>query len=391
MNSFPLLLIVTLFIIISSLIINCAQNDKNNFDEIIKNRYCLNSLKILLFSLIGLFNLVLFNYLFDKVNLVFNYLLTIIIANFFIFILSFLLLKKVYDNNYIVIIKKFKILIYIINIIVFPLSLFYTILEKIFFGLRKKKMTESEFLDIIDKAEEDDSINENEVKLIKSVLDFDNLNVEDILTPRIDVVGIKKGSSIEKIINKFHESGYSRLPLFDENIDNIIGIINHKDFYNRVYIKKESLEKIIQKPIEVSQYMSINNLLKTLKSNKSHMAIVKDEYSGTIGIVTMEDILEELVGDIWDEHDKISQNIKQVFENKYYVLGTTYLEELNDIEGINILETDEYSTVNGWVLFNLGKMGVKDDFFVYDNLIVKVLNASNKMILEVEIEIKKDQ
>lgn len=277
-----------------------------------------------------------------------------------------------------------------LSYVIFFLIIFITnLLNKLFLYNEKDKMSEDDFLDIIEQAEELDGITANESKLIKSVLDFDELKVTDIYTPRIDVIAVELNDSLESIKDSFIKSGFSRLPLYKDEIDNILGVINYKDFFTNVLLNKKDIKTIIQEPVEITEYMKVNNLLSLLKINKSHMAIVKDEFGGTLGIATMEDVLEELVGDIFDEHDIVVENIKQISENKYLVLGQTYIDEL--LEYLNIedeLNDDEdFLTVNGWVLSKLEKVGNKGDTFEYKNLKVEVLKANTKQVLEVKITV----
>ncbi|HHT55803.1 MAG TPA: HlyC/CorC family transporter, partial [Acholeplasma sp.] len=268
-----------------------------------------------------------------------------------------------------------------------PVTYLFNILRNIVSKGNIETMTEDDFLEIIEHAEQHDGISSNESKLIKNVLEFHDLKVTDIFTPRIDVIAVDKNTKPHDILDVFIKSGYSRLPLYNEDIDDIVGIINYKDLYAKVIHKKQPLESIIQSPVEITEYMEVTDLLSLLKLNKAHMAVVKDEFGGTLGIATMEDILEELVGDIWDEHDIVIDNIKPLNDNRYLVLGSTYLDDLAEELEIDDFNEDDYLTVNGWVLASLGKMGVKGDRFVYENLEVVVTKANNRQILEVEIKV----
>lgn len=162
---------------------------------------------------------------------------------------------------------------------------------------------EEELLNIVQEAEEEGEFNEQEGELIRNAIGFNNLEAVDILTPRVDIVAVSKDEPIDEIQEKFFDSGFSRFPVYDENIDNIIGIINEKDFNHFVIHKKQSLQSIITPVQFVSETIKVSKLLKLLQQAKSHMAIVADEYGGTMGVVTLEDILEELVGEIYDEED----------------------------------------------------------------------------------------
>jgi len=272
--------------------------------------------------------------------------------------------------------------------ILLPLSFIFGLIQKlmnrIFKFEKEKTITEEELLTYVSEVQQEGGINENEGELIRSVIDFDDLKVEDIFTPRVHVVAISEKADLKKITQTFKLSGYSRLPVYDTSIDHIIGIINHKDFYNLVLLEKQSLDSIIKPPVFVTEYMKVSNLLNLLKENKAHMAIVKDEFGGTLGIVTMEDILEEIVGEIWDEHDEIIEQFSKLSEHKYRVKGNADLEDI--FEKLEIAEVPDFSTINGWVLDQLGRMAHINDEFFYKDLLVKVTSADTKKVIEVEIE-----
>lgn len=325
---------------------------------------------------------------FIKNNLLVLFITSYLLSTLFMLI-NIYITNKISNIYYEKINKSLNIFNKLSYVIFFPIIFITNLLNKLFLYNEKDKMSEDDFLDIIEQAEELDGITANESKLIKSVLDFDELKVTDIYTPRIDVIAVELNDSLESIKDSFIKSGFSRLPLYKDEIDNILGVINYKDFFTNVLLNKKDIKTIIQEPVEITEYMKVNNLLSLLKINKSHMAIVKDEFGGTLGIATMEDVLEELVGDIFDEHDIVVENIKQISENKYLVLGQTYIDEL--LEYLNIedeLNDDEdFLTVNGWVLSKLEKVGNKGDTFEYKNLKVEVLKANTKQVLEVKITV----
>lgn len=388
LSSILLLSIMILFLIVFSL--NNIKSHKEFESQFKKNNYVLSGNTFLLIVLIGIYNITFYKMLDTHMDQILIYIITIFGANALMAIIGILPILSLSNNHPNKVTDKLKYLILFISYVFIGFSVIYLAIRKLVYKPSKIKMTEDEFLDIIDDAELQDGINESEKDLIKSVLDFDNLKVLDIYTPRIDIVSIEDTMTTKDIVSTFKKSGLSRLPVYSKNIDTIIGTINHKDFYNTVLLDKKPLESIIQKPVEVPEYMAAKNLLSLLKTNQSHMAIVKDEYGGTLGIITMEDVLEELVGDIFDEHDKVSINIRKLNERSYIVLGAAYLDELDEfIEEIDLSELDEedYLTVNGWVLSSLGKMGKPGDTFTYKNMVVIVKKSTNKMILEVEITV----
>ncbi len=259
-------------------------------------------------------------------------------------------------------------------------------LNKLFTFSEEPAITEEELLTYVSEAQQEGGINENEEELIKSVIDFDDLIIEEIFTPRVDVIAVSEFDELDKIRAAFKHSGFSRLPVYDTSIDHIIGVINHKDFYNLVLLDKEPLDSIIKPPVFVTEYMKVTNLLGLLQDTKSHMAIVKDEFGGTLGIVTMEDILEELVGEIWDEHDEIIEQIVKLDDRMYRVKGNAELDILFD--KLNINEELDVSTVNGWILDEMGKIPFIGDTFQYKNLLVTITGADTKRVLEATIEIQ---
>ena len=158
---------------------------------------------------------------------------------------------------------------------------------------------------IRDRAESEGGIDEQEGDLIRSAIEFSDVEVMEIYTPRVSVLGIEEGTENDEVARVFRETGYSRLPVYRDTIDNIIGIIHEKDFYNHVLHGGKPVEDIMTAPIFIAKTMKIGALLKMLQQNKAHFAVIADEYGGTLGIVTLEDVLEELVGEIWDEHDRV--------------------------------------------------------------------------------------
>jgi len=271
-----------------------------------------------------------------------------------------------------------------------PLALIFgsiqKLMNKLFTFDEEPAITEEELLTYVSEAEQEGGINENERELIKSVIDFDDLIVEEIFTPRVDVVSVCETDDVETIRLAFKHSGYSRLPVYDTSIDHITGVINHKDFFNLVLIEKQPLHTIIKPPVFVTKYMKVTNLLDLLQDTKAHMAIVKDEFGGTLGIVSMEDILEEIVGEIWDEHDEIVEQIVKVDEHKYRVKGNAELDML--FEMIGFTDDLDFSTVNGWILDEMGKIPFIGDTFTYRNLLVTITGADTKRVLEATIEIQ---
>ncbi len=267
----------------------------------------------------------------------------------------------------------------------FVFGLWRRLLALIFHSSEEVSFTEEELLTIVDEAEQEGGIDEQEGELIRSAIEFNEMEAEDILTPRVDVEAIPATATKEEAAAIFAETGYSRIPVYEESIDNIIGVIHQKDFHNQVYHTDTPLESIINPVTFITKSMKIGNLLTLLQKNKTHLAVVADEYGGTVGIVTMEDILEELVGEIWDEHDEVVEDFVQIDENKYRVLGSANQEKM--FEMFDLDEEFESSSVGGWIAEQLNEIPEEGDHFEYKNLSVVVDKVENKRVLEVIITV----
>ena len=244
-------------------------------------------------------------------------------------------------------------------------------------------ITEEELLAIVEEAKQDGGIDEQEGSLIKSAIEFTELEAMDIATPRVDVTGIPVDADREEIAAVFGETGYSRLPVYKDKIDDIIGIIYQKDFYNQVYRGVCGVEAIVRPALYVAKSKKINVLLKELQKNKMHIAVVIDEFGGTMGIVTLEDILEELVGEIWDEHDVVVQEIEKISDQEYLVLGNTSVEKL--FEELSAEEEFESFTVSGWVMELAERIPEEGDVLYYANMTITVMKMKDRRVEQVRI------
>lgn len=252
------------------------------------------------------------------------------------------------------------------------------LLGKIFRDEEDKGITEEELISIIEEAEEEGDINKEESTLIKSAIEFNDLEVGDIFTPRIDITALPVTADRETIEKQFSESGYSRIPVYDGDLDNIVGILYYKDYYTNYFNKDMGISEIIKPVIYVAKTQKISDLLKELQEKQLHLAIVTDEFGSTAGIVTLEDILEEIVGDIWDEHDEIIEEIKEIGEKEYIVSGKVNIEKLFDM--LEIDAEPEAVTVNGWAMTALGRIPQENDSFEQFGLSVKVLKMNGRRI-----------
>lgn len=278
--------------------------------------------------------------------------------------------------------------------IFYPLNLLFRgwkkLLNKIFGFAGADTVTEEELKTYVDEAHTGGEIDENESRLIRSSIEFNDLYAGDILTPRIDVEAVDKYAKLSDIEKVFKESGYSRLPVYIEDIDNIVGIIHHRDFEEIRSRGLKSLRTIIKPVPTVSPDTKISTLLSILQKNKTHLAVVIDEFGGTEGIVTLEDIIEELVGEIWDEHDEVEVDIEKVDEHTFIVDGLTNLDDLFKFFSIDDKGTD-VTTVNGWVMENTDKIPQVGDSFDYGKLRLEVIETDGRRAAKVKITVKTDE
>lgn len=267
-----------------------------------------------------------------------------------------------------------------------PLNHFFALWKKMLSKLVKIKntrgITEEELITMVEEATSDGEIEQHEGDLIRNAIEFNDLDVSDVLTPRMELVAVSEEDSVELIHQTFTESGYSRLPVYRNSIDTIIGVIHLKDFF----LRKSNNPKHFIKPVyHTTDSIKISKLLHQLQEQKSHLAVVSDEYGGTVGIVTLEDIVEELVGEIWDEHDEVVMDIEEVESNVYLVFGRASLDKLFRTVDVDY-ETD-IATVNGWVTRQLGHWPQKGDRFYFQNLEVEVCLVEALKAIQVRVTV----
>ena len=261
-------------------------------------------------------------------------------------------------------------------------------LLKVFKVKNETTVTEDDLLSIVDEAETVGGIDEEESKIIRSAIEFNDLDVHDVLTPRVDVVAVDVNDSIEDIHNAFRKSGFSRLPVYKDTIDNVLGVINQKDFYEHVMLNHRKLKAIIAPAKMVTPFMKISDLMKLLQRSKSHMAIVIDEYGGTQGIVTLEDIIEELVGEIWDEHDEVTEEIVPIDDTHYEISGALSTQKLLSLLDVEVDDDEDLpNTVAGLVMKENESIPTENEQINYKNLIFTVLKTENSRIERLRVEI----
>jgi len=262
-------------------------------------------------------------------------------------------------------------------ILLTPLNFLFTLwkkmISKIFFRKPKEepKMSQEELLMLVDEVEQEGSIDEDESSLLRNVIEFTDLKAEEILTNRAKLEGFPADASKEEIAKLFSETKYSRLLVYEEDLDHIVGVLHQKDFYTDNGITDKPLEELITPPLFIPQSTKISDLLKLLQNNQSHIAVVVDEYGETLGIVTMEDILEELVGEIWDEHDEVVESFTEICENAYRVSCDVSLDEFKEFFDVEIESGS--STLNGWITEQIAKLAEPGDAFSCGKLSVTVV------------------
>ena len=268
-----------------------------------------------------------------------------------------------------------------------PASYFFTLLKNLIKSFLKinadEAITDRELLTMVEEAQKDGGIDEAESNLLISAIEFYDLEVSDILTPRVNVSAVDIEDDRETVKKAFRRTGFSRLPVYKETIDNIVGIINEKDFHYT-----EDIKSIITPAVFVHENMKISKLLSLLQSKKSHLAIVTDEYGGTVGIASLEDILEELVGEIWDEHDRVKEEFIKLANNRYRVSADANLDRMYDIFDVREDEDAESTTVGGFIIEKLGHFPKKGERFETDELAFLVTKAEQNRVREVIVTLK---
>ncbi len=250
-----------------------------------------------------------------------------------------------------------------------PLDWLFALWRKLLAKLIKPEQEESqieeELMTMIDEAQTEGDIEEEEGELIRSAIEFNDQNAADIMTPRVDVTALEDTATIETAADVFRDTWFSRIPVYHEDLDHIVGILHEKDFYKLTHEGCTDITKIMKEPVFAPATLSISNLLKLFRTSQTHLVILLDEYGGTDGIVTMEDVLEELVGEIYDEHDEVSEEVVEQEDGTLIVDGNMQLQELLEKFGV---EDDEYDadTVGGWASEMLEKVPEIGDSFTLD-------------------------
>lgn len=276
----------------------------------------------------------------------------------------------------------------LVSVILTPLTCLFNLWQRLVTTVVKSEddqsVTEEEIITVVEEAAIGGEIDEQESELIKNVIKFSDLEVNDILTPRVDIAAVEKGWDRQQISEVFSQTEFSRLPVYDENIDTIIGILYQKDFYSDTSSPVFQLVKPVK---SIFTSMKISKLLKYFQETKCHMVVVSDEYGGTAGIVTLEDVLESLVGEIYDEHDEVVEDIVQLGETKFKVMGSTAIDKFFEFfELEEEVEDSDITTLSGFVAHNLGEIP-ETGSFRYNNLMISITNTDANRLVEAEVEV----
>ena len=246
-------------------------------------------------------------------------------------------------------------------------------------------ITEGELITMVSEAENDGELTDRESELIRSAIEFDDVEVEEILTPRVDVVAVEDDIPLEELAQTFAESGYSRLPVYHGTIDNIIGVVHEKDFYIARLKKATKIDDLVVPTLYTTGSTQISQLLRTLREQHHHLAVVVDEYGGTEGIITLEDILEELVGEIWDEHDEVTEDFRKQSDGSWLVSGSASVDDLYEELDLPEEEDIDSNTVNGLVqekTCHLPKVGDRFTLGEYDGVVTR---TAKRRVTEVRL------
>ncbi len=277
-----------------------------------------------------------------------------------------------------------------------PFSAFFILLKKglskIFHRKESVSMTEEELKVMIDEIEDEGVLETQESNLVRSALEFDEITVDEIITPRVRITAVEAGENIDDVRKKFLQEEYSRMPVYERTLDNIIGIITEKEFFKQYEKSSDfTIRSIMQETIYLPQMQKLSEVFRTMQKQKCHMSVVLDQHGGTLGIVTMEDILEELVGEIWDESDEVKSPVTVVGNNIFEVYGDVSLNSLRRFLESRDIPADiesEAHTVAGWVLGLFGSIPKSGDVISSGCFTVTVLDAAELRVNRVRIEIR---
>lgn len=280
-------------------------------------------------------------------------------------------------------------LIHALMVVLTPVTFLFNqwkrLLGKVFHKGEDDGITEEELMTMVDQAEDEGGLDQHESELIRSAIEFNDRSVDEILTPRVDIVAVEDSESMDGVARVFAESGYSRLPVYHEDVDDIVGVIHEKDFHTARYRGQSDISALVSPVLYTTGNTKISELLRVLQKAKAHMVVVVDEYGGTEGLCTMEDIVEELVGEIWDEHDEVIEEFQKQSDGSYLISCNADLTDLYDL--FSIKGDCDANTVSGWVLEQIGRIPQEGDRFQSDGLDVTVTKVDHRRVLEIRVTV----
>ncbi len=282
-----------------------------------------------------------------------------------------------------------KLLMVLLTPANFLFSQWKRLLSRVFHSGQGDGITEEELVGMVDQAQTEGGLDEHESDLIRNAIEFNDLEVSEILTPRVDLVAAEENCTMEEMASLFAESGYSRIPIYHDTIDNIIGVVHEKDFYAARYRGETMLSNLKAPVFYTTGNTQVSELLRILQRNKAHMAIVVDEYGGTQGIATLEDILEELVGEIWDEHDEVIETFQKQEDGSFLIACSADLDDMYDL--FQVKGTCDAATVSGWVMEQVGRVPEVGDHFQAEGLDVSVTRVEHRRVLEIRVHPLEEQ
>ena len=278
-----------------------------------------------------------------------------------------------------------RLLMFLLTPLNWLFSLWQKLMAKLFKSSEEDKMSQEELLMLLEEVEQEGGLDEEEGELLRNAVEFGDLEAKDILTHRVELEAVNVNASKDEVAQAFTESRFSRLLVYEDSIDKIVGVIHQKDFYKGTGVIEGELKSIMKEPLFIYQTEKVDDLLRMLQQNKAHIAVVLDEYGGTLGIVTMEDILEELVGDIWDEHDEVEEEVQMVKENTFVVDGAMMLDDF--LEKFDIASESDSVSLGGWVMERMGHIPEEGETFVYENLSLTVTTLEDHRVEAVTVQI----
>jgi CBS domain containing-hemolysin-like protein len=282
-----------------------------------------------------------------------------------------------------------RFFMFILTPVNFITSQWKKLIMKIFPVKGDRSTTEDELLTFVGEVRQEGGINIREEQMIRQAIDFDDLKASGIFTPRVEVAAVADTSTVEEIDRTFIETGFSRLPVFHDTIDSITGIILLKNFYHEVMKGLKTPAQIVKPVVFVTKTIRIAKLLRTMQEKQAHLAVVVDEHGGTLGIVTIEDIVEELVGEIWDEHDEVVKPVKKISDGVFSVLGSVNFKDMLEITAGQLPENVEIpdTTVANWIMETLGRLPRAGETLSWHFLKIVVLKIIRHRVMEIRVTV----